>query len=121
MKEKDGSEWQLMADWIEGKACRKWMLGEYMDGSGKRGELSRGGGQRSMRHFRLTHGRSERDAAVAVVDSMQVCTDECVNCEKGEVGEDGHTMRLKELMDEMRVQRALGWWHGQREKHELQH
>jgi superfamily II DNA helicase RecQ len=34
MKEKGRSEWRSMEDWVERKACRKWML-EYMDGCGK--------------------------------------------------------------------------------------
>ena len=122
MKEKGGAEWQSMEDWVEGKVCRKWMLGEYMDGVGKgvscldggdcglcdicSGQMAEAGGM-TMEWELPTVGESVR---------TNVSTSRMDGRERTDVA-----MRIKELIDEMRGRCALCWSHGRREKHELHH
>lgn len=122
MKENGGSEWRSMEEWMEGKACRKWMLGEYMDGGGKgvsclndgdsglcdtcRGQLAEVGGITTQWQLPMVGEHVRANVSTARKDGK----------ERTDVG-----MRVKELMEEMRGRCALCWWHGRRENHQLQH
>ena len=122
MKENGGAEWLSMEEWIEGSACRKWMLGAYMDGVGKGVSCldSRDCGlcDTCSGHMSEARGSTMQWQLPTVGESVRtnVSRSRMDGRERTDMG-----LQVKELMDEMRGQCVLCWWHGRREKHRLQH